>query len=262
VRSLIAGRQAEAPSRDPGADPAALPEAAGQELQASVEEATTMKRAMTILFGLVLAMLVPAVTLALEDGDWQVWNSETVEAKIAENWKLHVTEEFRLGGDASQIYEQFTEIGLARNLTGWFQLGMDYRHDYQRSGAAWRMEHRPQVNGTILWTLWGLNFKDRNRLERRLIEHKDGTWRYRNKLTVSLPAAIVGSVVRPYLAGEVFVELSEDEKDVNRYRLHVGFVRSLSKGIDVDLQYFLQSTESGAAWTDFHILKLGLKGRF
>jgi hypothetical protein len=195
---------------------------------------------------------------ALDDGDWQVWNNNAFEAKVAEGWKIKIAEEFRVGEDMSQIYEQFTEVGVTHDLTKWFQLGVDYRHDYKRSGLNWKMEERPQVNGTLLWNLGALGFQDRSRLERRMFETADDVWRYRNKLTVTLPAGLTGSLVKPYLAYEGFLDLSND-REYSRYRLYAGFKKSITKTLGVDLYFMRQSTKSGEDWIDYNVLGVGLR---
>lgn len=216
---------------------------------------------------LVLGVSVPALVLgiaagavALPDGDRQIWSAQAVECGISDRWKIKVQEEFRVGEDAEQLYEQFTDLGTSCKATGWLTLGVNYRHVYKRSGTTWKMEKRPHFNVTVGWRLLGFNFKDRSRLERRAYDDREDEWRYRNRLAVSPPKTWGVLGVAPYVAGEAFVNL--DETDVNRYRLYLGAARRLAGPLGVELYYMVQSTEAEDDWTDYHVVGMGWSARF
>lgn len=180
-----------------------------------------------------------------------------MEAALGERWTLKVAEEMRVGDDVSQLYEEFIDAGLSRKITGWLGIGVNYRHIYKRNGVLWKMENRPHVNLTLAWKIWGLSFKDRQRLEFRSYEAGDDSRRYRNKLTLTLPASLAGSLARPYVAGEAFVDL--EENDFNRYRLYVGLKRRVVWRLSLDLSYMRQSSETGDDWNNLNIAIAALK---
>jgi hypothetical protein len=200
----------------------------------------------------------PIVAWALDDGDSQVWIGNAVEGQLADRWKIKVAEEFHIGEGSSHLYEEFVDIGLARNLSQWLKVGANYRHIYQARGDDWAMEERPHFNATVLWEVRGLRFQDRSRIERRIREGNDDVWRYRNRLKVDLPASWIASIAKPYVATEVFLDI--DERDVSRYRLYVGFKRSIIRVVGIDLYYLRQSNHAGDAWVDYHVTGIGLAG--
>jgi len=217
------------------------------------------RRAALLLFvGLSAAGIGPA--FAYDDGDWRVWQNNTLEARIADGWKVKIAEEFRIGDDASELYEQFTEIGVTHALTPCLRLGIDYRHDYRLSENIWGLEKRPQLNATLVHTWCGFGVSDRSRLERRMFATKDDEWRYRNKLTVTLPGALTGSRVQVYVAGEAFVDF--DPNDLSRYRLYLGVKGRVFGPFSLDLKYFRQSTEKGDDWLGTNVMYVGVKGGF
>ncbi len=219
-----------------------------------------MKRSLVVVLGLSMVCACVGTATAYEDGDWQVWNNNSIETKIADGWKARIAGEFRMGDNAREICEQFTEIGVSHDLTKWLNLGVDYRHDYKLSGSAWAMEKRPQFNATLAFKSVGFGFKDRSRLERRMPAVGDNAWRYRNKLTVILPKTLTGSRVQLYAAGEAFVDLAPN--NFSRYRLYAGAKGKIAGPLGLDLSYFCQSTEKGDDRSSINVISVALKGQF
>jgi hypothetical protein len=173
---------------------------------------------------------------------------------------VKIAGEFRTGDNASELYEQFTEIGVTHTLSPWFLLGIDYRHDYKLGGGVWGLEKRPQLNATLTRKCCGFGFSDRSRLERRMFATKDDAWRYRNQLTMTLPRTLTGGRVQIYVAGEAFVDF--DPGDFSRYRLYAGLKGRLAGPFSFDLKYFRQETEKGDDWLGTNVVYVGIKGGF
>ncbi|MGB3058044.1 MAG: hypothetical protein WBC16_07815, partial [Candidatus Omnitrophota bacterium] len=55
-----------------------------------------------LVMGLILTGIMPAS--AYENGDLQLWNTDSIEARLNENLKVKVEEELRFGGDISELY--------------------------------------------------------------------------------------------------------------------------------------------------------------
>ncbi|KAF0119200.1 MAG: hypothetical protein FD151_2052, partial [bacterium] len=49
-----------------------------------------------VSIGLFLLQLTGDI-FAYDDGDWQYWNTESIEGNISDRWKIKLEEEFRFG---------------------------------------------------------------------------------------------------------------------------------------------------------------------
>ena len=215
-----------------------------------------MKSFLKIALIICLGVLVATESTA-EDGDWQLWNTESAEGNLAEDWKVKLEEEFRFGDNMEELYYHHTDGGLTYKLTDLFSLGLNYRQIFEKKKDEWKEEKRPHINGTIKLERQGFTFKDRNRFEYRIRSGKENAWRYRNKLTITLPAKRTKFEIQPYLADEVFVNLDEGEFSPNR--LYAGFGAKLMKHLGADIFYLWQTSKKDKDWIDFNIVGVKLK---
>jgi len=197
---------------------------------------------------------------AHEDGDWQFWNTESIEGSLAENWKIKLEEEFRFGDNMRELYYHHTDGGLTHKLTDYFRLGLNYRQVYEKNNGEWEEENRPHINGILRWEWQDFQLEGRNRFEYRIREGKEDVWRYRNKLTLTLPVKWAELGIQPYLANEIFV--SFDELEFNRNRLYVGLKAKLMKYLNADIFYLWQSSKKSEDWIDYNVLGVKLKVEF
>ncbi len=204
---------------------------------------------------LFLFAAVPA--FALEDGDFQLWNTEVIEAKLNDSFKVKVEEELRFGEDVSILYYRHTDGGVTWKVTDGLDLGVNYRQLYEKKKNKWKEENRPHINGTVKREWLGFKFKDRNRFEYRIKKGGDDTTRYRNKATVLFPLKWTKLDIQPYVADEIFVDF-EGEK-LNRNRLYAGFNAKLFKHFKTDIFYLWQTTKKNSKWINYNILSLKLK---
>lgn len=202
----------------------------------------------------------PKPLFAYDDGDWQHWNRESVEGNITKDLKATIDIEFRFGDNCSELYHQYSELGLSYRLCGWFDLGLNYRQIYEKKGDTWGEENRPHLNATFTFRWLGLEFQDRNRLEYRVREGKDDVARYRNRLRLRFPVKWTHLKIQPYVADEIFIDF--DQGELNRNRLYLGAAGNLVKPLKLDLYYLWQSSESSGTWLDCHIIGSKLKAAF
>jgi hypothetical protein len=189
---------------------------------------------------------------AYDNGDWQYWNTESIEGNINEKWKIKLEEEFRFGDEAGEFYYHHSDLGLSYKCYEWLKLGLNYRQVYEKKNRDWKQENRPHLNGTVKWALADFKFTDRSRLEYRIREGKDDALRYRNKLTIKFPFKWTKFNIQPYLADEVFVDF--DQGELNRNRLYVGTGCKLIKYLKADVFYLWQSSKSSDSWVDYNIV--------
>ena len=209
-----------------------------------------------VSIGLFLLQLTGDI-FAYDDGDWQYWNTESIEGNISDRWKIKLEEEFRFGDSAGEFYYQHSDLGLNYKYSKWFKLGLNYRQIYGKKKGDWEEENRPHINGTVEWTWADFTFTDNNRLEYRVREDKDDYLRYRNKLTVKIPFKWTKFDIQPYVADEVFMDF--DEGRFNRNRLYIGAGGKLTKHLKADVFYLWQSSKSGNRWVDYNVIGTKLK---
>ncbi|MGB2599822.1 MAG: DUF2490 domain-containing protein, partial [Candidatus Omnitrophota bacterium] len=177
-----------------------------------------MKKIAAITISSIICFYNSFNAFALEDGDWQLWNTDGIEWKATKKVKLKIAEELRFGDDMSRLYYYHTEGGFDLKLFDWFTFGADYRQVWQKTGNKWKQEDRPQINGTFNWDFKGFKIQDRNRLEYRIRKWTRDDWRYRNKLALLVPLKFEKFEIEPYVADEIFINFGSDKR-IARNRL-------------------------------------------
>lgn len=217
------------------------------------------KRGLLITNFFLIVLLFSPCCYASDDDDFQYWNNESIEGKLSKNWKIKVDEEFRFSDDAGSFYYNHTDIGSFCSLNENLEIGLNYRHIYQKKNKGWDPEYRPHVNVTLKTKLHNFAIKDRSRFEYRMPESASDSWRYRNKLSVDMPFKWKRFNIGPYIADEIFVDF--DKKELNRNRLYLGFKMKFFKNLQGEIFYLWQSTR-GSKWKDYNVLGTGLKLAF
>lgn len=208
--------------------------------------------------GFVLSKVMTA--FAYEDGDWQFWNTESIEGNLSENLKVKLEEEFRSGDNIGEFYYHHTDVGLIHRLTDWFYIGLNYRQIYEKKEGEWKEENRPHINGIFKWKWQDFELENRNGFEYRVREGKKDVWRYRNKLALVFPLKWTRLDIQPYLADEIFVDF--DESELNRNRLYAGFKAKMMKYLKTDIFYLWQTSKMDGDWIDYNIIGAKLKVEF
>ena len=216
-----------------------------------------MNRIIIIGLGACLYLALTLSVSAFSDGDLQLWNTDSIEAKITKNLKVKVEEELRFGDNISEIYYTHIDGGFAYNVTEGLALGVNYRQVCEKKKGKWKEENRPHVNGTLKWRWQDIKFSDRSRLELRIPEDKSDKWRYRNKLTVTFPWKWTQFDIQPYVADEIFIDFHGEK--LNRNRLYGGIKMKLIEHLKAELFYLWQSSEDDDDWIDWNVI--GIKAK-
>ncbi|MFC1644193.1 DUF2490 domain-containing protein [Candidatus Omnitrophota bacterium] len=220
-----------------------------------------MKGIIAVGLGVLLCLFAVSPGFALENGDLQIWNTESVEGKISENWKVKAEEELRFGDDVSTLYYHHTDGGFSYKLADWFSLGANYRQVWEKKNKEWETEYRPYLDGTFKLPWQGFEFTDRNRLEYRIRVDEKDAWRYRNKFTAKLPWKWTSLEIRPYVADEIFAQFYD--KGINRNRLYAGFTSKISKHLKLDTFYMWQTSRKKATkWVGYNVIGIKVKAVF
>lgn len=215
-----------------------------------------IRRAAVVVLALSL-MLAGLQVCAYQDGDFQIWQTDEQEFRLTEASKVKLSEEFRFGDDAGELYYHHYEAGLYYNLGKYLDVGAAYRQIFEGERAKYKPEYRPQVDLTVKGGFRGFELSDRNRLEYRCYDDKGSVLRYRNKVTLKLPAMFAPLNIRPYIADEVYTNM--DFVAINKNRFYSGLTVDLIKHLKGEAYYLLQSDKKRGRWTNAHVLGLKLK---
>lgn len=182
-----------------------------------------------VLFLVIIFLVIPKSIFSDNDGDWQYWNTESIDWKIIDVKKDYldtveakVETEFRWGDNVGELYYYHGDFGISFNklFEKWFSFGLNYRQVYELKDSDWVVEHRPYINGTIKINLGEWELSNRSRFEYRDTETYNA-WRYRNLTALIFPWKFTSWNIRPYVADEIFYDFHVDE--LNRNRLYAGF---------------------------------------
>jgi len=208
------------------------------------------------IFLLSILIFIPfSSSFALENGDWQLWNTDGIEYQANSRLKLAAEEELRFGDGMSRLYYHHTQGGFDIKCFDWLSLGADYRQVWEKFGDKWKQENRPQINGTLSWDFKAFKVQDRSRMEYRIRKWKQDDWRYRNKLTVLFPLKFEKVELDPYVADEMFFNCGPDNR-LARNRLYGGLKLKLYKHIKGEVYYMWQSSREKSGWTGWNVLGL------
>ena len=218
-----------------------------------------MKHIGVVITALVLLSITSLY--AYDDGDFQVWNTETEDFKINDEAKIAFEQEFRWGGSAKEFYYQHYDMGFFYSLQKYLQVGGGYRHVLSKSKDKFLVENQPYVALTFFSQLAGFKYDDRSRLEYNHFDYKDDTWKYRNKLTVKAPWKFTALQIQPFAADEIFI-LFDDGQRLNENRASVGLAMDIIKNLKGEIYYMFRSVKSGTRWIDANVLGTKLKLAF
>ena len=225
-----------------------------------------MKKALTIIASGCMSLFITASAFSYEDGDWQLWQTDSISGKLTDNLKASAELEFRFGDDMSEFYYQHSQVALDYKINDMFSLGVAFREVYELNTKTeldddWYSEHRPLINGSISWKWSDWKLKNRARVEFRNFEIKDNTIRFRNKIGIKSPWKWTALKINPYIEDEIFME--EHKSGIYRNRLYVGVgMELLDAGWGVlkgALYYLWQADEKDDEWENTNALGLKFK---
>lgn len=209
----------------------------------------------------VLALMIVGSAYAYDDGDFQIWNTDTEEFKIDKDSKIAFEEEFRWGDNANEFYYHHYDAGFFYNLKKYLSIGGGYRQIYELKRGKFKPENAPYVTATLLWDLEGFKFEDRNRLEYRHFDYQADSGRYRNKITVKSPWKFTEIEIQPYVSDEIFFGFGGTNQFIQN-RFSSGLGMNLTSNIKAEVYYMLVSAKSSGKWVDSNVLGTKIKFTF
>ena len=213
-----------------------------------------------IIFFIVALFLIifqlPHYCYAFDDNDFQYWNREGIEAKLAENWKIAIYEEFRFGDNASSFYYNHTDIGLGYLLDEHFEFSVNYRQVFRRGNNNWNPEYKPHINGAIKAKWYGFSFKNRSRFVYIMKDNSNNVWRCRNEISAAFPFKVSSFDIAPYLTDEIFYDFGNKggfDENWALIGLKIGFLENLKGDI-----YYMRQSYKGSKWKGSNVFGTSL----
>lgn len=220
-----------------------------------------MKKTQLLLVTICLSTIFSSAIFAYDNGDLQLWNTYSIEGKFLDKWKIKLEEEFRYGGNISELCYQHTDLGISYGPLKWIALGINYRHIFSLlSPGKWYMEGRPHLSVyfKVKWKIVSLT--DMNRYEFRFFQTKDSLIDYRNKLSLTFLLKAGKISLKPYIAEEIFFNFNKG--NLSRNRIYAGIKTGLTKILVLDVFYIWQTDDKISTWKNTNVLGLKLNLKF
>jgi hypothetical protein len=200
------------------------------------------------------------IAYAYDDGDWQFWNTDTVEYKFTDKLKAKIEVADRFGDDMNEFFYFYVQPGVAYKLTSWFEAGAAYELLEEKKSGDWFVENRLIIDGTFSTKLMSIAVSDRNRFEYRDREATTDLWRYRNRLRAVLPFQWTALKIQPYADEEVFVDLNTHE--LNQNRSSAGLIMQVTKNLKTETYYMVRSDRKSGEWQQTNVIGLNFRLAF
>jgi hypothetical protein len=187
-------------------------------------------------------------------GDFQIWNTDTINIRSSKRMILTGQTEFRYGRDGSKLYYKHYQGEITFIRSPHTLITPGYRQVYHRRHGDWVKEYQPrcaitfQVQTKSKWLI-----SDRNLILYR-IQEGHNRWVYRNRLEFLTPIRITRKGMGPFFSNEFFWA---ETQGINQNRLIFGLRIPYHQRTQLDLYYMLRSLKNhNKDWIQQNILGL------
>ncbi len=172
---------------------------------------------------------------------------------INEQWQFGFEEWLSFTNNATRFKDSQTDLWLHyQGLADWLSVGVGYKRVWAKPGDDWEIENRPMLNAAVKTRVHGFGVTNRSRLEYRMPQDEEPSWRYRHRLTVTSPVTFTPLKIQPYTAEEVFY--SFDGQGFNQQRLYGGVYIPLHEKVRLELFYIWKLDKEDDGWHDTNVL--------
>jgi hypothetical protein len=181
--------------------------------------------------------------------DAGLWTTLNIEKKLKNNFRIFLTEEFRLRENFSEINLFYTEVGVGCKPYSFLKIDLSYRFIQKKLETDfYSMRHRFMLDITLKKKLKDFEFSYRHRLQRevRNINSSENgrlpEWYSRNKFSVKYD---FGKKYTPYISAEFRYQIDdprniESDQTWHRGRYVAGVDYELDKKNKLGLYYLIQ----------------------
>ncbi|MCB1106906.1 MAG: DUF2490 domain-containing protein [Chlamydiia bacterium] len=191
-----------------------------------------------------------------ENGDFQVWNTDTLHVKMGRQTTLKGQTEFRYGRDGSKLYYKHYQGGVLFTCSPRTLLEFAYRHTYLRKDHKWGVVYNPLVDLTFqTQSRRGFYIGDRSRLQYLIFDkhlgHK-GRWLYRNRLEIIPAVRLTRRKIAPFIADEIFWH---EGRGIMENRAEIGLKIPYHQRTQLNLSYLYRNLKNlDKTWIHHNVL--------
>jgi len=191
---------------------------------------------------LVLAYLLLELPTLAQQSDFQCWPSVQVNAEIIKRLRLQIEEEARFNENSSQISRQINDIGLTYRINKFIRTAIFYRLEADWKNVenyVWRRGVYGDLSLNYKAGRFSLGYRIRAASAKVEINEKQPLLAgFTNRHKLSLEYDIKNSRFAPFVEGELFLNLGDQEKnDITAYRAWIGCNYRFNKIHEIAVKY-------------------------
>ena len=177
-----------------------------------------------------------------DNGDFQVWNTDSIRLQLSRKAYMTGQTEFRYGRDGTKIYYKHYQGGLLYVYSPQAVFEVAYRHIFLRNNNHWRKIYSPLADMTLqVQSRRGFYLGDRSRIQYLIFDkHLGGKhrWLYRNRLEIIPALRISKRKIAPYFAEEFFWM---ESRGISENRLEFGLKIPYHQRTQLSLSYMYRN---------------------
>ena len=218
-------------------------------------------------FWILLALIcclspLPLTALLNENGDFQLWISDSIRKKFSKDYQAELMTEYRWGNDAKQLYFFYFQMNVAIRFNDWLDLIPGYRHIYRLNTTTKEFDrvYNPIMAFIAHYEKEGWRFEDRNRFEIVIAEVINPTvYDYRNRVSIFPPWKWTQARLQPYVEEEFFWR---NRLGISQNRFIVGAKIEFSEHYVGSIYYLLRHQLIADLWKRHNIMGLKFAAKF
>jgi hypothetical protein len=193
-----------------------------------------------------------------EDGDFQIWNKDTLNIRAGKKTLLKGDTEFRYGRNRNKLYYKHYEGTVVFIRSPFTLIETGYRQIFFKVDGKWQKIYSPLFDLTLqTQTKARWVFKNRNRFQylisKRVFNGKN-RWLYSNKLEVISSMRLTHRKVAPFISNEFFWQ---ETKGISENRFEVGFLIPYHQKTQLNLSYLSRNLkDQSKKWIHHNIIKV------
>lgn len=190
-----------------------------------------------------------------QNGDFQIWNYDSIEGKTGSVFGTRLTVEERWGDNASRLYFVYGQLQVVY-AKRWLEIAPGYRQEYFRSAQKWQPSYTPMADITFFSTSpWQV--ADRSRIMYQIPQDASvpSAWIYRNRLRLTSPA--LSSFLKPqfFIDEEAFFR---EREGFYQNRVSIGLFSTFTSFLQGRIFYIYRNLKQTSGWTYQNVLALHL----
>lgn len=184
--------------------------------------------------------------------DTQIWNDVQIAVPVNKQIDLNLFGTLRLGRDVTHAVDERAGFGFTFKGQKYFTFAPSYTYIATQPVAGRKgYESRLSMAVTARKQFEKLTVSDRNLFERRFLNSKPDTTRYRNRLQFEYPVSLGSLKLRLFASDEVFYDWGA--KSWVRNRFSAGASKTFNKHFTFDL-YYMRQNDGRSRPGDLHVL--------